>query len=64
MKEKWKEKNKMSNIEVIDVQCEIIRLQALLIKRLALQAGQLNVAECELKMDIDNLRTEIEAQNE
>lgn len=54
----------MSNIEVIDVQCEIIRLQALLIKRLALQAGQLNVTECELKMDIDNLRTEIEAQNE
>ena len=54
----------MSNIEVIDVQYEIIRLQALLIKRLALQAGQLNVAECELKMDIDSLQKEIEAQNE
>lgn len=54
----------MSNIEVIDVQCEIIRLQALLIRRLVLQAGQLNVAECELKRDIDNLRTEIEVPNE
>lgn len=54
----------MSSIEIIDVQCEIIRLQTLLIKRLALQAGQLNVAECELKMDINSLQKEIEAQNE
>ncbi len=54
----------MSNIEVVDVQCEIIRLQAMLIKRLALQAGQLSTAECELKMDIDSLQKEIEVQDE
>lgn len=54
----------MTAAEIIDVQCEIIRLQALLIKRLMLQAGQLNVAECELKMDINSLQKEMEAQNE
>ena len=54
----------MSNTEIIDVQCEIIRLQELLINRLAVQTGQLNAMEHELKNDIDSLRKEIEVQNE
>ncbi|MGO5592782.1 hypothetical protein [Acidaminococcus sp. HCP3S3_G9_1] len=53
----------MSLIEIIDVQCEIIKMQSNLIKRMAFEIGQRNIFAEEMKR-IDCLKERIEAQDE
>lgn len=53
----------MSQIEIIDVQCEIIKMQSKLIKDMAIELGQKNIFAEEMK-SIDCLKERIEAQDE
>lgn len=53
----------MSPTEIIDAQCEIIRLQSTLIRRLSACAGQIDSLDREL-MRIKNLKEIIEVQHD
>lgn len=53
----------MSQIEIIDVQCEIIKMQSNLIKRMAIELGQKNIFAEEMS-HINALKEIIEAHNE
>lgn len=53
----------MSQIEIIDAQCEIIKMQSKLIKDMAIEIGQRNIFTEEMKR-ITALKERIEAQNE
>jgi hypothetical protein len=53
----------MSLIEIIDVQCEIIKMQSKLIKNMAIEIGQENIFAEEMS-HINALKERIEAQNE
>ena len=53
----------MSQIEIIDVQCEIIKMQSKLINEMAIEIGQGNIFAEEMKR-IDTLKNRIEAHNE
>lgn len=49
--------------ELIDVQCEIIKMQSRLIKEMAIEIGQENIFAEEMRR-IDCLKERIEAQDE
>ena len=53
----------MSLTELIDVQCEIIKMQSKLIKDMAIEIGQRNIFAKEMER-IDCLKERIEAQDE
>lgn len=53
----------MSLTELIDVQCEIIKMQSKLINEMAIEIGQGNIFAEEMKR-IDTLKNRIEAQDE
>lgn len=53
----------MSLIEIIDAQCEIIKMQSKLIKNMAIEIGQENIFAEEMSR-INALKERIEAQNE
>lgn len=53
----------MSLTELIDVQCEIIKMQSKLIKRMAIEIGQENIF-AEKMSHINALKRRIEAQDE
>ena len=53
----------MSLTELIDVQCEIIKMQSKLIKDMAIEIGQRNIFTEEMKR-IVALKERIEAQDE
>lgn len=53
----------MSQIEIIDVQCEIIKIQSELIREMAMRISQENIFAEEIK-HIDALKRRIEAQDE
>lgn len=53
----------MSLTELIDVQCEIIKMQSKLIKNMAIEIGQENIFAEEMSR-INALKERIEAQNE
>lgn len=53
----------MSLTELIDVQCEIIKMQSKLIKNMAIEIGQENIFAEEMRR-IDCLKERIEAQDE
>lgn len=53
----------MSLTEVIDVQCEIIKMQSKLIKNMAIEIGMENIFAEEMS-HINALKERIEAQNE
>lgn len=53
----------MSLTELIDVQCEIIKMQSKLINEMAIEIGQGNIFAEETKR-IDTLKNRIEAHNE
>lgn len=53
----------MSLTELIDVQCEIIKMQSKLINEMAIEIGQGNIFAEEMKR-IDTLKNRIEAHNE
>lgn len=53
----------MSQIEIIDVQCEIIKMQSELIKEMAMEIGQENIF-AEKTSRINTLKERIEAQDE
>lgn len=53
----------MSLIEIIDAQCEIIKMQSKLIKDMAIEIGQGNIFAEEMER-IDCIKERIEAQNE
>lgn len=53
----------MSLTELIDVQCEIIKMQNNLIKRMAIEIGQENIFTEEMSR-INALKGRIEAQDE
>lgn len=53
----------MSQIEIIDVQCEIIKIQSKLIKEMAIEIGMENIFTEEMSR-INALKERIEAQDE
>lgn len=53
----------MPLIEIIDVQCEIIKIQSKLIKDMAIEIDQKNIFEEEMER-INRLKEKIKAQNE
>lgn len=53
----------MLQIEIIDVQCEIIKMQSNLIKRMAFEIGHRSIFAKEMEC-IDCLKERIEAQDE
>ena len=53
----------MSLIEIIDAQCEIIKMQSKLINEMAIEIGQRNIFAEEMSR-INALKEKIEAQNE
>lgn len=53
----------MSQIEIIDAQCEIIKMQSKLIKDMAIEIGQENIFAEEMSR-INALKERIEAQDE
>lgn len=53
----------MSLIEIIDAQCEIIKMQSKLIKNMAIEIGQENIFAEEMSR-INALKERIEAQDE
>lgn len=53
----------MSPIEIIDAQCEIIKMQSKLVKDMAIEIGQENIFAEEMRR-IGCLKERIEAQDE
>lgn len=53
----------MNLTEIVDVQCEIIKIQSKLIKDMAIEIDQKNIFEEEMER-INRLKEKIKAQNE